>query len=221
MSDNSELPRLMLIADGFASGRGWQTAYAIQRWTVALVNEGLSFVQLRDHSVTAIKFEKIVRRLVEEMRAVRADVVITLNSRMDLAESLNCGVHVGEHSDYALRAAFQSGKVIESSVQPIGYSAHTLEDVRYVATHAFTFATFSPIFSTASHPNVDALGLEALANACKAVPQLPVFALGGINGKLAKKCVDAGAHGVAVVSDLLAASDPEGALLAYRNMGLL
>lgn len=211
----------MLIADGFASGRGWQTAYAIQRWTVALVEEGLSFVQLRDHSVTAIKFERLVRKLVEELRSVRAGVVITLNSRMDLARTLGCGVHVGEHSDHVLRAACESGEVFENSVLPVGYSAHTVNDLHEAATRDFTFATFSPIFPTASHPNVVALGLEALADACNAVPGLPIYALGGINAQRAKTCIDAGAHGVAVVSDLLAASDPAGVLMGYRNVGLL
>ena len=56
---------------------------------------------------------------------------------------------------------------------------------------------------------------------CASVPDLSLFALGGITPERTEGCLDAGAFGVAVLSDLLDAADPVKRLAAYRERGVL
>ena len=62
---------------------------------------------------------------------------------------------------------------------------------------------------TASKPGYGpALGLDGLAAGCRAVPDLPVIALGGVTPGRARQCVDAGAAGVALMGAVMGAGDP-------------
>jgi thiamine-phosphate pyrophosphorylase len=71
------------------------------------------------------------------------------------------------------------------------------------------YATLSPIWATASKPGYGpALGIEGLAKAVVAVPELPVYALGGVMPGRASACIEAGAAGVAVMGAVMGAPDP-------------
>nr|WP_243664820.1 thiamine phosphate synthase [Rhodothermus marinus] len=96
----------------------------------------------------------------------------------------------------------------------LGYSAHDLDAARRAADEGADYLLFSPVFPTASKSGVPAVGLEALAAVCRAVP-IPVLALGGITPERVSACLQQGAHGVAVVSAILDASDPEGAVRQF------
>ena len=218
------LPKLMLIADGFASGRANQTAGEVQRQVVALVEAGLSFVQLRDHAVSASLFEETAGHLVEWIRASSPDVMITVNSREETASALRTGIHIGQRAARQFapslrgKGAGRRGDPTDQ-LRPLGYSAHTLEDLQHAATAGFDYATFSPIFRTTTHPDSLPVGLEELSKACVVAPDLPVFALGGIAPERVQDCLDAGAYGVAVLSSLLDAPDPEAAVRSLSDLG--
>ena len=47
---------------------------------------------------------------------------------------------------------------------------------------------------------------------------IPIFAIGGINPERTKECLDAGAYGVAVISDLLSAENPGLQVEKYMNV---
>ena len=104
---------------------------------------------------------------------------------------------------------------------PLGFSAHSLEGIQHAATNDFDYATVSPIFRTTTHPESPPIGLEELSKACVAVADFPVFALGGIAPGRVQDCLDAGAYGVAVLSDLLDIADPVERLELYREAGVL
>ena len=55
-----------------------------------------------------------------------------------------------------------------------------------------------------------ALGLVRLADACAAVPGLPVVALGGVTTSRAAACRTVGAAAVAVMGEVMRADDPAG-----------
>lgn len=260
------LPRLMLIADGFASGRVQQTAGDVQRQVVALVEAGLSFVQLRDHAASDELFRTTARELVEHIRSIRSELIVSVNSRVDVADELHSGLHLGRkivkpvsatarlHSSSPFRhpssrhvaghpleretvesprqgntRAERGGGVLLQNVieasggrsRPLGFSAHSFEDIQHAATNDFDYATFSPIFPTQTHPETSAVGIDALMKVCASVPDLSLFALGGITPERTEACLDAGAFGVAVLSDLLDAADPVKRLAAYRERGVL
>jgi thiamine monophosphate synthase len=79
---------------------------------------------------------------------------------------------------------------------PFTTSCHRLEEVEKASQAGFDAVFFSPVFSTASHPDTIPQGLDNLRAAC-ANTSLPVFALGGIAPENLKMCFDAGAYGIA------------------------
>lgn len=90
----------------------------------------------------------------------------------------------------------------EGAVQLVGASAHSATEIAEAAALGADYATLSPIFATACKPGVAPLGTAALAAACKASP-LPVFALGGIGMDKLDTCIEAGAAGCCMMSELM------------------
>ena len=95
------------------------------------------------------------------------------------------------------RSAPQAG-----AVQLVGASAHSAAEIAEAAVLGADYAMLSPIFATACKPGVAPLGTAALAAACKASP-LPVFALGGIGMDKLDACIEAGAAGCCMMSELM------------------
>ena len=95
------------------------------------------------------------------------------------------------------RSAPQAG-----AVQLVGASAHSAAELAEAAALGADYATLSPIFATACKPSAVPLGIAALAAACKESP-LPVFALGGISMDKLDACIEAGAAGCCMMSELM------------------
>ena len=95
------------------------------------------------------------------------------------------------------RSAPQAG-----AVQLVGTSAHSAAEIAKAAALGADYATLSPIFATACKPGAAPLGIAALAAACRESP-LPVFALGGIGRDKLDACIEAGAAGCCMMSELM------------------
>lgn len=95
----------------------------------------------------------------------------------------------------------------------VGRSCHSAAELRDAAAEGCAYATLSPIFPSASKPgHGPLLGPEALRDA-----PLPVLALGGVTTSNAAACVAAGAHGVAVMGELMRAPDPAATVSALLD----
>lgn len=189
------LPRLLLIADGFASGRSEMDATAIRARTVALVGAGVAFVMLRDHAADDATFATAAEALAADLRAARPDVLLVVNTRLDVALGIGAGVHVGTRGPFVSDA-------VAASAAFVGTSAHSATQVRRAELAGATYATLSPVFETQSHPETPPLGVGTLRLAAEAAG-IPIFGLGGITAPRARLVRDAGAHGAAVLSGLL------------------
>ena len=197
----------MLIADGFAAGRPEMDAAAIRRRTCDLVEAGVAFVMLRDHAADAPAFGAAAETLAADLRAARPDVRLAVSARLDVALGIGAGVHVGWRGptlDDARAAPF------------FGVAAHSATQARRAATAGAAYATLSPVFETATHPETPPLGLGPVRLAARAAG-LPVFALGGVTAPRARLVRDAGAHGAAVLSGLLFAWDAPRTVRAFLD----
>jgi thiamine-phosphate pyrophosphorylase len=95
-------------------------------------------------------------------------------------------------------------------VHAVGYSAHAPDDAVSAFTHNVDFCTLSPIFATPSKVGIlDPIGVRAIREARKQLPDKTIVALGGVNETNAEQCVRAGASGIAVIRAIMAAEDPE------------
>lgn len=144
-----------------------------------------------------------------------------------------CGATVTVHEDIdaAIRTEasgvhLPSGSSVEAArarlpYALIGASAHAAAEVSALLHAGADYVTVSPVFVSASKPGYGpALGVDSLASVV-AQASGPVIALGGVSAKNAALCLSAGAHGVAVMGEIMRAADPkaavEGILRAIRN----
>ena len=95
------------------------------------------------------------------------------------------------------RSAPQAG-----AVQLVGASAHSAAEIAEAAVLGADYATLSPIFATDCKPGAAPLGIAALAAACQKSP-IPIFALGGIGRDKLDACIEAGAAGCCMMSELM------------------
>lgn len=84
---------------------------------------------------------------------------------------------------------------------------HSAAEVR--AARGSRLVTISPVAPTLSKPGYGPpLGVRGVRSAVLAAGSMPVFALGGVTVDNARRFVDAGAYGVAVMGSVLRAPDP-------------
>lgn len=90
----------------------------------------------------------------------------------------------------------------EGAVQLVGASAHSAAEIAEAAALGADYATLSPIFATTCKPGAVPLGIAALAAVCQKSP-IPIFALGGIGRDKLDACIEAGAAGCCMMSELM------------------
>ncbi len=167
------------------------------REALAALPAGVAGVQLRQ--------QLPARELLERARTLKAicdarGAPLFVNDRADVALAAGAtGVHLPGNGISAADAR-------RLGVRFVGASVHAAAEI--VASGA-DFCVFAPVFDT---PGKKAQGLDALAKACSASP-IPVLALGGVDETNARRCVDAGAHGVACIRSVLGAKNPAAAAL--------
>jgi thiamine-phosphate pyrophosphorylase len=105
----------------------------------------------------------------------------------------------------------------------IGLSIKTLAEVRAAPIEYLDYVAVGGVFATSSKDNPDPpIGLhrlKAIAAAIRArAPALPIGAIAGIDAANAADVIGAGADGVAVISALSLAPDPEQAAEMLRGI---
>ncbi len=205
MSIDRILPRLILIGDEF-------TKETRSDAIVEAVRGGVRWVHLRDHRARNRAFELVVPSLISRIREEAVDAAISINGRPDIAQHLALHYHARTHPDSVADARRQLGP---SPV--IGFSAHDVAGAAAAVEAGADYVLISPIFPTTSKPDADPIGLDPVRACAERLVETPVFALGGITPDNIRDCLDAGAHGVAVLSGILDANDPAAAAARYQN----
>jgi thiamine-phosphate pyrophosphorylase len=107
-----------------------------------------------------------------------------------------------------------------SATTLVGRSCHTAADLVRAAEEGCDYVTISPVAATATKPAygppLGAAGLRALlrdaAYTSGSAPR--VLALGGVTPPLVKPLLDAGAHGIAVMGEVMRSPEPRAAAAA-------
>ncbi len=172
-----------------------------QATLAALIRGGITALMVREKHLSDEALIAAAIPLAELCR--RHGVGFLVNRSLAAAQALAAdGLHLGYDAPALaeVRAALGPAPIL-------GVSAHASDDLAALRAAGADYATYSPIFATASKPGSPALGLEALALACRA--GLPLVALGGITPDNALACRRAGAVGIAAIGALWNAPDPE------------
>ena len=135
----------------------------------------------------------------------KAGISFIVNDRLDVAIAAEAdGVHLGQDDFPAplARRLFGKDKII-------GGSAAILEEAKKCYEEGADYVGFGPIFSTSSKEDAGPVsGIKQLKEVVEAVP-VPIIAIGGITPGNTRDVLEAGATGIAVISAVCCAPDPE------------
>jgi thiamine-phosphate pyrophosphorylase len=184
---------------------------------VRCVRGGATLVQLRDK-------RSETRALIEAARAVKDAlrpfaVPFVINDRVDVALVAGAdGVHLGQE-DMAVEDARQllgANAIIGLSIKSVAEAeAARLDLVDYVGSGGI-YATVS---KQQKNPPIGPAGLaRIIAVLRRRAPDLPVCGIAGIDAGNAAEVIAAGADGVAVISALSLAANPEAAARELREI---
>ncbi|MFC6974773.1 thiamine phosphate synthase [Halomicroarcula sp. GCM10025709] len=194
-----------------------QASLSAGRTTTAIVEEaiagGVGVVQLREKDRSARERYELGRRLRTLTR--EAGVTFVVNDRVDIAQAVDAdGVHLGD-SDLPVPVA--RGLLGEDAV--VGRSVSFVEDAREAERAGADYLGVGAVYATGSKDDIEddeyAIGTDRLAEIATAV-DIPVVGIGGITADNAADVAAAGADGVAVITAITGAEDPQ---TATRELG--
>jgi thiamine-phosphate pyrophosphorylase len=200
--------RLYAIVDPETSG-GHDLAELARR----VVAGGATLVQLRDK-------KSDTRTMVARARAIKAalgQVPLLINDRVDVALAVGCaGVHVGQED-----MAVEDARRLLGRDAIIGLSIKTPAQAASAPLDLIDYAGIGGVYGTTSkQTEARPIGPEGLRRIVEALhrrrPGFPTCGIAGINESNAAEVIAAGADGVAVISALSLAADPEAAARRLR-----
>ena len=170
----------------------------------AVLAGGCRLVQLREKTMPLAELFPLARRLARRCR--EAGALFVVNDRADLALAAEAaGLHVGQDDLPALEARrlLRPGMIL-------GVSTHAEAQVARAVVDGADYVAVGSVFPTATKAGFQLVGPDLILRIRPAVP-VPLVGIGGITADNAPAVIAAGADGVAVISAICAAPDPEGA----------
>ncbi|MDL2265128.1 thiamine phosphate synthase [Parabacteroides sp. OttesenSCG-928-G21] len=198
--------RLYLVTD-----RSLSLGRSLPEVVESAVRGGVTLVQLREKEADSRDFYQLALALKQLLRPYHVPLII--NDRLDIALAVDAdGIHIGQ-SDLpypVVRQLLGKEKIIGLSVESLSDAALANQwDVDYIA--------ISPVYATPTKTDTaPALGLEGV-RAIKELSVHPIVGIGGITQDNAADIIRAGADGIAIVSGIMSAPDPEKAAREFRN----
>ena len=207
MPIDSSILRLCLVTDrNLAHGR------PLTEIVDAAVRGGVTMVQLREKSATT-------RAFLEEARALKAllaplGIRLVVNDRLDIAMAIDAdGVHVGQ-TDLPVeevRRLAGPGKIV-------GLSITNATQIMRPDAAAADYLGIGPIYQQQTKDDASTpLGVEGFRR-LRALTQKPVMAIGGLKPDNSAPVLAAGADGLAIVSAIVAADEPEAVARQFARL---
>ena len=173
-----------------------------EKYTQIAIRNKVSLIQYRDKDAdlqTMIENAKKMQKLAanSSTQFIVNDVLkVALLSKAD-------GIHVGQSDESYLNVRKQMPEKI------IGVSTMTLTESLEAEELGADYLGVGPIFATQTKQDTPPpIGLENLKEIVDKTT-IPIVAIGGINTQNLKEVLDIGVHGVAIISAILTAPDPE------------
>ncbi len=198
-------PTLYLVTDP-KLGDGRSVVETVER----AVEGGVTLVQLRDKAADG-------RAMLEQARALKRlldplGVPLIVNDRVDVAVAAGAGCHLGQ-TDLPPDAA----RALLGPDPILGVSIDQVEQARAVDPEDVDYVAYGPFAATTTKSDAGgAIGAKGVA-AVRQLTALPLVAIGGLDADNLGAAIQAGADGIAVVSAIMAAADPEAASRTLRT----
>lgn len=176
------------------------------------VHGGVSVVQLREKTGDTRDYISLARRISEVLKPT--DVPLIINDRIDVALAVDAdGVHLGR-----MDMEYPDARRIMGPDKIIGLTVESLDDVKAAEDLDVDYLGVSAIFSTPTKTDtLKEWGIEGLAEV-RRLSRHRLIAIGGLNRENAAEVIAAGADGIAVVSAVCAARDPDRSASELRKI---
>ncbi|HZG42127.1 MAG TPA: thiamine phosphate synthase [Longimicrobium sp.] len=195
----AERLRLIVVTDADCGGRDLVDVVR------AALRGGAPAIQLRMKDGAARDMVEMAQALLAETRP--AGALLFVNDRVDVAVIAGAdGAHVGQ-DDLPVGAA----RRVSPPGFLLGVSAESVELALQAEAEGADYVGVGPVYATGSKADAgEPIGLGRIAEVAAAV-KIPVVGIGGIAVGNARAVVESGAAGVAVISAVMRADDPESA----------
>jgi thiamine-phosphate pyrophosphorylase len=176
-------------------------------------SRGAEVIQLRHKSLARGELLSLARR-IREITA-RAGVLFVVNDHVDIALLSEAdGVHLGPDD-----LSVNSARLVAGDSLLIGASASSPEAARSAIADGADYLGSGPAFATPIKTDKQVIGPKGVAAIAAAVgPNVPVFAIGGINASNVGQLTAEGLRRACVIRAIAQAPDPELAALRLRTM---
>lgn len=203
------LPCLCLVTDRSVGDPGT----LVQRVSLA-VSGGVDIVQLREKDLPGGELLGLANAI---QQAIAVNAIMLINERVDVALAAGAdGVQLREDG-----LPIAPVRRMLGSQSLIGRSVHSADGAAKAGAEGADFLVAGTMYATRSHPGVQPIGPSLIRDIVQqqaGTPNpLPVIGIGGITEDNLGEVVRAGASGVAVITSILASSDPKGEARKLKN----
>ena len=198
---------LYLVTDREMIGRR-----SFSETVMAAVRGGVNIVQLREKNCSTREYIELAGALKSLLSDSRVPLII--NDRVDVAVASGAdGVHIGQSDmPYTIARKMMGPGAI------IGLTVESEEQAQKAEQLDADYLGVSTIFPTPTKTDTEYVwGVEGLKKLAM-ISRHRLVAIGGLNESNAGEIINAGADGVAVVSAICSAQDPESAARELRKI---
>jgi len=168
--------------------------YSVLEQVELALRGGVKLIQVREKELPLPEFIKLASEALKLTRA--HDAFLIINDSVEVVKAVGAdGLHLGQE-DMPLKEA---RKIVGKDVV-IGISVKTVEEAVQAGRDGADYLAINGVFPTLTKGNLGYCpGLEGVATICRST-HLPVVGIGGINLGNCCSVIEAGAHGIAVVT---------------------
>src|ERR1043166_9216761 len=200
------LGRLYLVATPRVHMNGFEFLSRIR----AAVEGGVDVLQLRSKELEGAAYCRLAERV--GAIAAQANIPFIVNDRVDVALAVNAdGVHLGQ-KDLPPELA---RRILPAGI--IGRSSHEAAHANKAIEERADYFAVGPVWETPTKPGRKTAGGEYVREVVSLNPDIPWYAIGGINSENVREVIEAGAKRIAVVRAILDARDPAAAAATLKS----
>jgi len=201
-----EVPRLHLI--GPLNGVVAPGSYAAIAAQAA--EGGVDAIHVRLPGMAGGEIMRLARDVADRLGS-DMNTMLFVNDRVDVAMLVEAmGAHLGERS-----LSIAQARSLLGANALIGRSVHDLHGAIQAQDQGADFVLAGHVFDTESKAGQPGKGVDWIARLASAV-SIPVIAIGGIRAERVRAVMQAGAWGVAVGREILAAPSPKASATVIR-----
>lgn len=166
---------------------------------------GISVFQFREKGNGALRGEdkvQLAKRMQELCNQYRVPFIV--NDDIELALAVNAdGVHIGQEDENAIKVRKMLGNKL------LGVSAHSIKEIKAAIEAGADYIGLGPIYPTSTKKDAKAVqGTSLIEKVKQENISIPIVGIGGITAENALPVIQAGADGVAVISEISMAVNP-------------